>query len=382
MTEIKQETKTLNKVDPDPLLLAEVEVRDNDPKNPHRKRSAGEVAFDRVVYTGIGFGVNEASAIVIADEFQNRSGKKLFQTISEWMVKNMKFTDTVKNGVHIPANKSAESMLLWASLLISGTALVVPMKKLEDNKEHWVTKANHWFDKRNGTVLTDEQVAARDKEVSDSLACEGKQTWASLAIGRSIAIVTALGLGKLIGPQRSEKMMDWSEKMFTGSVQVEKNRAHSYAAVAALETASCATTSVALEFASKLFAKRGVTVRNPEKCTALVHEKDNAPPASTSSGTTGGQADATGTKEKKQPGQIEPVIVKEVALPVKETKVVETAIKEKETEVKETTVKEPVTIPSELEDKHARFRKKSHAKMESHVDAAQASKEAGFSLAP
>lgn len=277
MLENKPELKIPLKPDPDGLLLAEVEARQKDPKKPHRQETAGEVIFDRTVYTGIGFGVNEISAIVIADEFKHGIGKGWFEDISKWMVKNLKFKDTLKNGVTVTAQKNAASMLLWSSLLISGTMLVLPMKELEDNKGYWVKKANHWFDKLRGKKLTAEQVEMRDEEVEQALACQPKQTWPSLAIGRGIAIVTALGLGKAIGETRSQKMMDWSEKLLTGSVAQNKNRWHRYAAITSLETTSCLATSMALESTSKLFAKRGVTVRNPEVCTAIVH--DEIPPA-------------------------------------------------------------------------------------------------------
>src|ERR1700733_12079213 len=45
----------------------------------HRKRSPGEVAFNRVVYTGIGFGVNEAASLWITDQFVH--GKNLLSNV-------------------------------------------------------------------------------------------------------------------------------------------------------------------------------------------------------------------------------------------------------------------------------------------------------------
>lgn len=296
MSDKKEEGQNKRKADPDKMLLAEVEVRQHDPNKPQRKPTAGEVAFDRIVYTGIGFGVNEASALVISDEFQHGVGRKWFESIAKWMEKAFSFKDTVKNGKLTTANANAKNMLLWGSLLISGTLLVYPMKKLEDNKGYWVKKLNHWFDRMRGNPRLDDLVrdmdgkqlsgeqltkedivAARDREVEEALACEAKQTWPSLIMGRGIAVATALGLGAVIGHERSGRMMNWSEKLITGTVQPEgkKGRANRYAALAALETLSCATTSVALEIASKVFAKRGVTVRNPEVCTDLVHRNGN-----------------------------------------------------------------------------------------------------------
>ena len=343
MIDTKQKITPATKADPTEMLLAEVEVRDKDPHQPHRKKTSGELAFDRGVYTGIGFVANEASAIVIADEFEHGIGKKWFESISEAMVKNLKFQDTIEKGITTTAKSKASNLLLWGSLLISGTLLVLPMKLLEDNKGEWVKKANHWFDRRHGKAMTPEEVEARDKEVENALACEGKQTWPSMIFGRAIAVCTALGLGKAIGPHGSEKMKNWSEKLLTGSVQTTKNRAHRYAAIASLETLSCAATSIMLEISSKLVAKRGVQVRNPELCTSLVHEQlheqlhaDTASGSSDKPATTGSDAN----------------------------------------NITQTTSVTPVSDT----DKFAHLKKKPMVKMDTHVDAAKAT-DTSFSLA-
>ena len=336
MTETKD--KPLEHITPDPteMLLAEAEVLEKDPKKPHREKTAGEVAFNRGVYTGVGLITNEVSAILIADEFQNRSGKKLFENISQGMVKAFNFKDVVKNGKMITAHQNASSMLMWASLLISGSLLVYPMKKLEDNKGYWVKKANHFFDKMRGNAMAPEDVAERDNEVEKAIACEAKQTWSSLLIGRAIAVATVLGLGKAIGTERSDKIMDFAEKGLMGSIQPvgQKNRWHSYAAVLPLETLACTTSSVALEMFSKLFAKRGVTVRNPELCTAIVHEQL---PEYISNGNAN-----MSDKDTKQVTPCEPCAA----------------------------------------SKADAYKKKPIAKMESHVDALKKASETSYSLAP
>lgn len=337
MIDKKQEITPATEAAPTDPLLTQAQLREKSPANKKRERTGGEVAFDRIVYTGIGFGVNEASAIVIADEFEHGVGKKWFSSISDWMVKNLKFKETIKNGVTVSAKANASNMLMWGSLLISGTLLVLPMKKLEDNKEYWVQKLNHWLDKGK---LTPEETEARDNEVKKALAEEPKQSWPSLAIGRSIAVVTALGLGKVIGAEGSQKMKNWSEKLLTGSVQEKKNRAHRYAAIASLETLSCAATSIALEFSSKYFAKRNITVRDPDLHDSFLDEPNvvtthkHKAAANNESGTNG-----------------------------------------------ENAIKHPVAlIPAEV-DKFAHLKKKPVVKMDSHVDAVKAS-ETNFSLAP
>lgn len=135
-------------------------------------------------------------------------------------------------------------------------------------------------------------------------------------------------------------MKNWSEKLLTGSVQQNKNRAHRYAAIASLETLSCAATSIALEFASKFFAKRGVTVRDPDLHNALVDET-NAPVSG--SHKSEGTAGASGTKNENE-------------------------------------VKQPAVIVPQEADKFAHLKKKPFSKGQTHVDAAKAS-ETSFSLA-
>ena len=335
---IETKEKTLEHITPDPteMLLAEAEVLEKDPKKPHRERTWGEFAFDRGVYTGIGLAVNEGSAIIIAEEFQNHSGKKLFDKISEMMVKTFNFKDTIKNGKNIPAIKSASNTLLWLSLLISGTALIWPMKKLEDNKAYWVKKANHYFDGIGVNKVSADEVEKRDQEVENALACQAKQTWPSLIIGRCMAVVAAIAMGNhIIGVERSNKIMNASEKLFTGKNQAEgmHSRWSGYMRVLPLETILCTTTSIILEMSSKMFAKRGVTVRNPELCTAIVHEEL---PEYISNGNAN-----MSDKDTKQATPCEPCAASKIGA----------------------------------------YKKKPIAKMGSHVDAVKAS-EANYSLAP
>ena len=77
-----------------------------------------------------------------------------------------------------------------------------------------------------------------------------------------------------MGSERNGKVKDFSEKLLTGSIQKENlNGWHQRARLVGVETLYCAISSLVLALSSKLLAKRGMTVHDPELCTAIVHEK-------------------------------------------------------------------------------------------------------------
>lgn len=254
-----------------------------------RKKSAGERVFDRVVYTGIGFGVNEASSLWITDQFLN--GKNLlekvpvakkagawfskegFERASEYFANAFKLTErVVKEGektIKILPKDRAGNSLLMATLLSGGTLLVLPMKLLEDHKAYWVKKANHIVDRWRGNKLKPEEVAARDDKVENAIACSPRQSWPTMLLGRVAAMFSSWGTGTfLVGAERNKKLMDWSEKVLTGDKQLEGplSAAKRYARLAPVETYSCAVSSGVLELSSKFCAKRSIKRHSPERC--------------------------------------------------------------------------------------------------------------------
>lgn len=254
-----------------------------------RKKSAGERVFDRVVYTGIGFGVNEASSLWITDQFLN--GKNLLEKVpvakkagawfskegfdraSEYFAKALKLTErVVKEGektITVSPKERAGNSILMATLLSGGTLLVWPMKLLEDHKAYWVKKANHMVDRWRGNKLTEEETAARDDKVENAIACSPRQSWPTMLMGRAAAMFASWGTGTfLVGAERNKKLMDWSEKALTGSKQEEGplSAAKRYARLAPVETYSCAVSSGVLELSSKFCAKRSVKRHDPERC--------------------------------------------------------------------------------------------------------------------
>ncbi|MBY0406466.1 MAG: hypothetical protein K2Q01_02150 [Rickettsiales bacterium] len=261
--------------------------------DPNRKKSSGEVLFDRVVYTGIGFGVNEAASLWITDQFMHGKpkswlggkafSKEGFEAASNWIAKTFK----------MPKAKAGNSLLM-VTLLSGGTLLVLPMRQLEEHKLYWVKKANHFMDWVKGNKMSAEDTAARDAEVEQHIACSPQQTWKALAVGRVTAMLSSWATGTfLIGPDNNKKIMNWSERQLTGAakaVGMEKTAKSDifkrYAQLIGVETYSCAISSVVLEIASKMFARRGTEVHDPEICKKIHAQKEEAAaPADAQSGT-------------------------------------------------------------------------------------------------
>jgi hypothetical protein len=290
------------------------------PENPNRKQSAGEVIFNRVVYTGIGFGVNEASSLWITDQFIHGKpkwflggkpfSKEGFQAASKALAKVMKTTPD-----------KAGNTILMATLLSGGTLLVLPMKWLEEHKLYWVKKANHFADWFRGEKLTPEAVKERDAEVEQVIACSPQQTWPSLLMGRTIAMFSSWATGTfLIGPERNKKIMDGSEAVITGAAKAvnlnglaNNETFKRYARLTGVETYSCAISSIVLEMVSKLCAKRGTEIHDPEICR-IKHAKpeEAAPPPAAPAG----NADDTDTKLlSQQVARTSPAAIKNALAP-------------------------------------------------------------------
>ncbi len=259
--------------------------------NSNRKETAGEVLFDRGVYTGINFFVNEALSMVIAVEWRHFGGKQNFENVSKWWQKKVGFKDKVIKGVNTSALTRAEDQMEVFALLGGGTALVVPMKLLEDNKQKIVKNLNHLWDKLSGKGMDEEATKARDDEVNKAIACEAKQTWTSMLLGRAIATGNNMFLMKetLFAGSRTKALKEWSEKYgrvgidklhaMTGSKPDSKlpkirdsERYKRYSEIFGLETAYTAISSVVMEVASKFLARKKPQVKDPELCAVALDE--------------------------------------------------------------------------------------------------------------
>lgn len=241
----------------------------------NREKSAGEKIFDRGVYTGIGFGVNEGLSLYLADEFEHGWGKKWFEKAANWLFEKGYFKDGIKNGAKVSGKANAANMLMTLGLLSGGTLLVWPMKWLEDRKAWWVKKINH---KMDDGKLSAEDVAKRDAEVDHAIACEPKQTWTSLIPARFLAMSSTTLFGTFIMKDAgNQKVKQWSKDTLTntanavGATSLAKTeRFGRYAGLTGVETIYCFISSVVLEASSKMLGSwlngNGKHVKNPVLC--------------------------------------------------------------------------------------------------------------------
>lgn len=240
----------------------------------NHKMSAGEKIFDRGVYTGIGMVANEIGSLLLTGQlergvFSNWYHNKAAPKVAKWF-----YNDNIKN---------AKNGMMWFSLTLVGTALVWPMKVMEDHKAAIVKKIDHFMDRFRGEHLSSSQVEKRDAEVEAAVACEKKQSWPSLIVGRSISICTSMGLSRItripFGKEKrsfGERSMEWTDNATTwaakgvnkviGSQKIAaaidaprtgngQSGLHYYGRLLAPETIGCTATSLVLEGSSKLISK-------------------------------------------------------------------------------------------------------------------------------
>lgn len=252
-------------------------------KLKHREKTRGEKWYNRGVYTGIGWVANEIGSMAFTGMFERGNnkifGRERFEQWAEKLAPKFNKTDLTKG------RAKAKDMLMWASLNVVGSLVVPAIKIVDGHKAFWVKKLNHWFDDKN---MSQEQVAARDREVAIALAAEPTQSWTTLIIGRLVGMAAAISNGTYIlgyknkkdpnamsgndhikhyfdkglsavGSKIGIKAATTGKNNFETRPQPaahEMNAFHYYAGLAGPETVGCAVTSVILEGVSKPLAKK------------------------------------------------------------------------------------------------------------------------------
>lgn len=300
-----------------PPKIAEVsKALDEHAKEKEKKKHEktwGETIFDRVVYTGIGFALNEGISLIgtyyatdhnnrvrhTLDHFADRrvikklapevfsngmyadAGKRSFFQAARDIFKNPGSTAFSSQAQKILAGEAGKDqrkrihgLAVTALLNQGGNVLLVPMKLLEDSKAYWVRKGNHVVDWLRGGKLTPEEVAARDAKVDKYIAAEPDQSWWSLIMGRLVVSGVNIGLiskGIMENPHiksekiRGEYISRKTGTFFTESLQNSRfqplrwlgNRpiVQGINKLLVLETFFCLAGSIMLEVTSKLIAR-------------------------------------------------------------------------------------------------------------------------------
>lgn len=237
--------------------------------------TAGELLFDRITYTGVGFILNEALSIALTDMVLHGHGKPYTDKAGTWLAESLPnlFKDKVVNGaIQSTATQNATSKIMFAALTTPGTVLMVPIKWMEDHEKTLVKSLNHLVDKLTSKHLTPEEQAVRDNIVDERIATQPSQTWGSLIGGRVIGLGWAMGLGHALGPHRIDGIQDFSENLLMKPAKpgVNPDWRRRYSRLAGIETVTCSTTAVVMESSSKFMAWLGGRHKKHETFQARV----------------------------------------------------------------------------------------------------------------
>jgi len=160
-----------------------------------RKKIAAEKQFDMLVYGGLGGVITTAISVIGADWVNHGSGKEKCARISERIGTRL---SQWSGGTHVVCTRVAHSWLLTAGLMMGGLAMLIPMKKAEDNKPQWVRRLHERHvaaRAARGNPLSEKE----QQEAEVALAVldkEPKQTWGSILTGR---VIGSLGVTVVLG---------------------------------------------------------------------------------------------------------------------------------------------------------------------------------------
>lgn len=102
--------------------------------------SIGNKLYNLTTYTGIGYFLNLAIAVVMTDYFLNRGGKAPLENLSRWT--NRAITSKF---IGEDSYKLTHNFFKTNLLLMGGNFLFEGVRRIENNKRYWVFKANQFI---------------------------------------------------------------------------------------------------------------------------------------------------------------------------------------------------------------------------------------------
>lgn len=184
----------------------------------HRIKTKAERTFDAAAYSGIGWFGNAALSTSIAYYLKHsKSGKPKFdhfvRKVAEFLNK--------ENPPIAAVNKNAE----FFSLIIGGTMLMYPLKKLEDHKGKVIRGIDRIFTKAKAAFGRDETEIERiDKEASfELLDQEPKQSWATILRARFVGLGVALLILNLVGSKNNNAIEDATSRLTSNLLKKHVN---------------------------------------------------------------------------------------------------------------------------------------------------------------
>ena len=168
-----------------------------------RIKTGAEKVFDSAVYGGIGWIGNATLSTALAYFMKySKAGKPLFDKA----VKTIAATINPKNPNIAAVNKNAEV----AALIVGGTALMWPVKLLEDNKAKVVRTIDRAITNVKSLVGIRETLEEhQEKEAAfELLAQEPKQNWWTILRARAVGLGAVFAALNAVGPRINNKIED------------------------------------------------------------------------------------------------------------------------------------------------------------------------------
>lgn len=168
------------------------------------EHSRGEKSFNTVTYKGLGWLLNAGISVYVTDLFMHGAGKKHFDNGAKSIAPYYERITGASKEVSLGASRSGMMML---GLFSGGTILLLPIKRLEDNKAaivKWLdNKINQWRTPSSEQLEVQENAHKR-------LEADPKPSWGNVILGRVLGTVAVLTVAMGIAKGRDETFSNYA----------------------------------------------------------------------------------------------------------------------------------------------------------------------------
>lgn len=174
---------------------------------PHKHKTLpAEKIFDAAVYGVWNYGIQTSASVAAAMWFSEYGGKPYFEKSAEWMGEHVMSKITNKTGAE--AAKASHTWLLFSALITVGNLFIPPMRYVEKDKAHYVSKINDWLNQRRtakGDAPSAEELAEQKLALKE-IAEQPIQSSSSLWMGRGLGLAANYAAAQMVGEDLNVKM--------------------------------------------------------------------------------------------------------------------------------------------------------------------------------
>lgn len=178
------------------ILSAQPSAHGGAVQHAKKHRTTGNILFDWLVYPSIAFGAVFAFSIyaLYTTKFGKGKAKDMYDGLVTGLGNLLEKSSLFKNASREDIDKKSANYVLISVSFAVGTALMAPIKWLEDKRG----EISRFFDRKLHS----------DREHPEEIMEEPRQSWKSVLGGRALTFISVLGLGTAIGPERTAKVTD------------------------------------------------------------------------------------------------------------------------------------------------------------------------------